>query len=108
MPKQQQQPITREYWGKEEKHLPKLDLLAIQKNSYKWFVEKAIGNVLNEISPINDFTDKNWSLSFDSYRIGKPSMTVTETLQKGATYDAPLYVETTLTNKRDNTSQKQE
>jgi len=46
-------------WGKEFSLLPKLDLLAIQKQSYQWFLEKGIKQVLDEISPIDDFTEKN-------------------------------------------------
>ena len=43
---------TRLNWGKEFSLLPKLDLLAIQKQSYQWFLEKGIKQVLDEISPI--------------------------------------------------------
>jgi DNA-directed RNA polymerase subunit beta len=95
-------------WGRVWQQLPPLDLLAIQKASYTTFLDKAIGDILTEISPVNDFTEKNWSLSFDSYRIGKPSVTQKESLDKGITYDSPLYVEATLTNKKTNESQKQE
>lgn len=90
----------RQNWGKTYASLPELDLLRIQKDSYQWFQEVAIGEVLKEISPIDDFTEKNWSLSLDSYRIGKPSITPDQALEKGLTFDAPLYVQTTLTNKK--------
>src|SRR3989344_3986764 len=90
----------RQNWGRTYSVLPKLDLLAVQKNSYRWFQDVAIGDVLKEISPIDDFTEKNWQLSLDSYRIGKPAITPQEALYKGLTFDAPLYVKTTLTNKK--------
>lgn len=99
---------NRNNWGKDYAILPQLDLLAIQRQSYKWFLDNAIGEILKEISPVSDFTEKNWSLSLDSYRIGKPSNTPIEALTKGITYDAPLYVEATLINKRTEQSQKQE
>ncbi len=92
--------IERENWGKTYSILPHLDLLSVQKKSYKWFTETAIGDTLKEISPIDDFTEKNWQLSLDSYRIGKPSISPEGALSKGLTFDSPLYVKTTLTNKK--------
>lgn len=100
--------ITRQNWGKAYHNLPQLDLLAIQRESYKWFLEHAIGDILKEISPVDDFTEKNWSLSLDNYRIGKPSNTPHEAINKGITFDAPLYVEATLLNKKTGKAQKQE
>ena len=77
-------------WGKEFSLLPKLDLLAIQKQSYQWFLEKGIKQVLDEISPIDDFTEKNWNLELKDYRLGKNSNTPQIALSKGVTFDAPL------------------
>ena len=65
--------IIRENWGKEYPVLPQLDLLDVQKKSYKWFLEKGIGEILKEVSPIDDFTEKNWRLEFKDYHIGKPT-----------------------------------
>src|SRR3989344_316440 len=91
---------TRTNWGRTYKTLPQLDLLATQKESYKWFQEVAIGEILREISPIDDFTEKNWNLSLNSYRIGEATNTPQVALSKGLTFDAPLYVKTVLTNKK--------
>ena len=66
---------VRQNWGKEYSLLPKLDLLDVQKSSYKWFLEEGIGQIIKEISPIDDFTEKNWRLEFKKYRIGKPTNT---------------------------------
>ncbi|MBI4096121.1 MAG: DNA-directed RNA polymerase subunit beta [Candidatus Levybacteria bacterium] len=99
---------VRQNWGKEYSSLPKLDLLAVQKSSYKWFLEVGIGEILREISPIDDFTEKNWRLEFKKYRIGKVSNSPETALSKGLVYDAPLYVETTLTNKKTNATIEQE
>lgn len=108
MPSQTANKITREIWGKQYTTLPKLDLLALQRQSYKEFLDKSIGDILKEISPIEDFTEKNWSLFFKNYRIGKPSNTPEIAMEKGTTFNAPLYVETTLLNKRTSKSQNQE
>jgi DNA-directed RNA polymerase subunit beta len=98
----------RKNWGKTYSSLPKIDLLSIQKESYKWFLEKGIKEVLDEISPIEDFTEKNWTLVLKDYRMGKPSNTPDTCLFKGLTYDAPLYVNATLINKKTNGEIKQE
>lgn len=108
MPKADKNDNIRQNWGRSYKVLPKLDLLAVQKESYKWFQEVAIGEILREVSPIDDFTEKNWSLSLDDYRFGKLSTTPQNALSKGITYDSPLYVKTTLTNKKTGKTQKQE
>jgi DNA-directed RNA polymerase subunit beta len=103
MPKQpngKDNKIVRQNWGESYSALPELDLLAVQKKSYKWFQDEAIGEILKEISPIDDFTAKNWSLELNEYRIGEPTNTPDTSLIKGLTYDAPLYVKVILTNKK--------
>ena len=95
-------------WGRDYSLLPKLDLLEIQKQSYKWFLEKGIKEVLQEISPIDDFTEKNWNLELKDYRLGKISTTPDIALSKGITYDSPLYVNATLTNKKTGATYDQE
>src|SRR6266568_2444212 len=92
--------ITRQNWGKTYKDLPKLDLLAIQKASYKLFQEQGIGEILQEISPVDDFTEKNWTLTFHEHKIGKPTIDPEIALVKGLTYNAPLTVGVTLMNKK--------
>jgi DNA-directed RNA polymerase subunit beta len=95
-----QDSIIRHNWGKSYTALPKLDLLAIQKTSYERFLATTIGEILEEISPIDDFTGKNWSLSLHEYRLGKATNTPDEALAKGLTFDAPLYVKVKLLNKK--------
>jgi DNA-directed RNA polymerase subunit beta len=95
-------------WGKEYSSLPNLDLIAIQKESYQWFLDKGIKQVLDEISPIDDFTEKNWTLELKDYKIGKLSNTPDIALNKGVTFDAPLYVNAILTNKKTNATYEQE
>lgn len=92
--------ITRQYWGKEFKKLPPLDLLAVQKDSYRWFCEEGVKEVLAEISPIEDFTGKNWELFLGDYRLGEPKITEEIAVRKGLTYFSPLLVQATLVNKK--------
>src|SRR3990167_9500801 len=91
---------SRKYWGMMTDVLPELDLIAIQKESYQWFVTEGIGELLVEISPVEDFTGKNWSLEFGKHYFDKSPFTPEECLGKGLTYDSPLKVETILTNKQ--------
>nr|MBI5455423.1 DNA-directed RNA polymerase subunit beta [Candidatus Levybacteria bacterium] len=95
-------------WGKDFSLLPQLDLLKVQKESYQWFLHKGIKEVLDEISPIEDFTEKNWTLELKDYRLGKNANTPEIALSKGVTFDAPLYVNAALTNKKTNASYDQE
>lgn len=90
----------REYWGKNYDHLPLFDLTLIQRESYQWFIEQGIKELLVEISPVTDFTGKNWELSFGDYFFGKPRLTAAIAREKGLTYDMPLKVATTLVNKQ--------
>ncbi len=108
MPKNNTNDKNRKNWGRSYSRLPVLDLLAMQKESYIWFQENAIGEILKEISPIEDFTEKAWSLQLDDYRFGKPSTTPQIALTKGTTFDVPLYVKATLTNKKTGKTQSQE
>lgn len=100
--------IVRHHWGKQYTSLPELDLLAVQKASYQKFLNIAIGEILDEVSPIDDFTGKNWSLSFKDYRLGEPTNTPANALSKGTTFDAPLYVNVQLTNLKTNATHESE
>ena len=100
--------IIRQNWGDAYPNLPKLDLLAAQKESYKWFVEEGIGEIIQEVSPVDDFTEKNWTLTFKEYRIGAPTNSHDVSISKGLTFDAPLYVKAELINKKTDKTIKQE
>ncbi|MBI4029041.1 MAG: DNA-directed RNA polymerase subunit beta [Candidatus Blackburnbacteria bacterium] len=96
------------YLTQAENTLPQLDLLAIQKESWVEFLRKGIGESLKVVSPISDFTGKNWELSFGEYRIGEPSITPSRAREKGLTYSSPLYVNATLLNKKTGKTTTQE
>ena len=91
---------TRRNFGKEENHLPELDLTLIQRESWLEFINKGIEVELANISPIDDFTGKNWQLTLSDHSLGKPTITSTTAQQKGLTYSAPLKIMATLINKR--------
>jgi len=88
------------YWGKDFPNLPPLDLTLVQRESYQWFLERGIRELLQEVSPITDFTGKNWELAFGDYYFGRPRLTPQQAQEKGLTYDIPLKVITVLTSKQ--------
>ncbi|OGV91357.1 DNA-directed RNA polymerase subunit beta [Microgenomates group bacterium RIFCSPLOWO2_01_FULL_46_13] len=96
------------YWGKTKLPLPKLDLVAVQLESYQSFLVKGIREAFDEINPIEDFTGKNWQLEFGAYRFGKPKYSPTQAKEKGVSYEMPLKVQAKLTNKQTGKSTTQE
>ena len=93
-------PQARVSLSKNRYKLPPLDLLEVQKESYNEFKEKDITNLLAEISPIEDYSGKNWNLAFTDHNFDKPKMSAGEAIEKGLTYESPLRVKTILTNKK--------
>ncbi len=74
------------------------NLIEIQKNSYKWFLEEGIKEVFNDISSITDSNGK-LVLSFVDYRIDEnPKYTIEECKERDVTYAAPLRVKAHLRN----------
>lgn len=88
------------YFGKEEKNLPKLDLSLVQRESWEWFLGEGIAQELVEISPIDDFTGKNWQLVLGEHALGSPSIAPRVAQQKGLTFSSPLKINATLINKK--------
>ncbi|PIU03259.1 DNA-directed RNA polymerase subunit beta [Candidatus Shapirobacteria bacterium CG08_land_8_20_14_0_20_39_18] len=87
-------------WGKEYTNLPELDLTSVQRQSWQWFLDEGITQAITEVSPIEDFTGKNWLLEFGKFSFDKPQLTSQEAKNKGLTFDIPLKVEATLINKQ--------
>ncbi len=83
------------------------DLIEIQKNSYKWFLETGLKEMFNDISPIQDFTG-NLVLEFSSYSLGDPNHTVEDCKERDMTYSAPLRVKVRLINQETGEVKEQE
>jgi len=95
-------------WKPIPKNLPQLNLLEVQKESYRWFLDQGIKEALQSISPIDDFTGKNWQLEFGDYSVGKPKYQPRQALNKGLAYEVPIRVKAKLTNLQTNETIKQE
>src|SRR3989344_5068084 len=104
MPKQ----TNKRNFGKTVKNLPKLDLSLVQRESWQEFLEKGIVEELSEISPIDDFTGKNWQIILENPSLGISKLTPRQTQQKGLTYSIPLKISATLINKKTNERRQQE
>jgi DNA-directed RNA polymerase subunit beta len=101
--------IKRENWGDNKDYqLPELDLTRLAINSYNDFLNKSLWSFIKEIARVDDFSGKNWTLEFLSYRFGVTKKTIKECFEKGLTYDIPLIVRAKLTNKRLGKSTEQE
>ena len=89
---------TRMSFSKINEVLEMPNLIEIQKNSYKWFLEEGIKEVFNDISSITDSNGK-LVLSFVDYRIDEtPKYTIGECKERDVTYAAPLRVKAHLRN----------
>lgn len=90
----------RYYFKKKKETLPLPDLTSFQKQSYAWFREKGIGEVLEEINPIEDQTGRGWELSFGHPRFEECEVTPQEAIKRGLTYSLPWYLTVTLKETR--------
>src|SRR3989338_2312414 len=96
------------YFNKQSAFTPQLNLIQLQLDSYNWFLQEGIKEVLSEISPVEDFTGKNWTLELGSFAFGKSKYTPEQAKEKGVTFDAPLRIEAILINKQTGQRFKQE
>ena len=84
------------------------NLLEIQKNSYKWFLESGLREVFRDVDVVTDYSG-NLELSFVDYSMDeKPKYTIEECKARDATYAAPLKVRVRLRNKETEEIKEQE
>ena len=75
------------------------NLVDHQNRSFQWFVEEGLGELLAEISPIDDYTGGKLSLRFKDYHFGAPKLAESEARENNVSYEAPLMAQVELTNK---------
>ncbi|MBR3041845.1 MAG: DNA-directed RNA polymerase subunit beta [Eubacterium sp.] len=83
--------------GQEVLEMP--NLIGVQVDSYKWFLEEGLNEAFGDISPITDFTGK-LSLEFVDYKLFEEDKkySIEECKERDATYSAPLKVNVRLIN----------
>lgn len=79
------------------------NLIEVQKESYKWFLEEGLNEVLADISPITDYSQQ-YSLELVGFELceKEKNYTIEECKERDATYSAPLKVKVRLLNREDN------
>jgi DNA-directed RNA polymerase subunit beta len=98
-------PVSRERYSfgnlKEPLELP--DLIAIQRESFEWFLNEGLANTFRDISPIKDFSESlQLELEFDPFDEDlrpPPKFTVEECKEKDMTYSAPVFVRARFMNR---------
>lgn len=95
-------------YSKIEEVLDMPNLIEVQKNSYKWFLEEGLREVFRDVSPITDYTG-NLILEFVDYSLDEnPKYSVEECKERDTTYSAPLKVKVRLINKETGEVKEQE
>ncbi|HUC89476.1 MAG TPA: DNA-directed RNA polymerase subunit beta [Patescibacteria group bacterium] len=75
------------------------DLVNHQNKSFQWFVEEGLGELLAEISPVDDYTGTKLSLVFKDYHFDEPKLSEAVARENNVSYEAPLKARVELTNK---------
>ncbi|MBX4190105.1 DNA-directed RNA polymerase subunit beta, partial [Candidatus Parcubacteria bacterium] len=84
------------------------NLVQVQLDSNKWFLDIGLKELLKEVSPIEDWTGKELELHFVDYKLDEPKYDERTAVEKNTTYEAPLKVKINLKNKKTGQSRDQE
>jgi len=87
---------ARHSYGKIPEMLEVGNLIETQLNSFRWFVERGLRELFDEINPITDYTGKNYELRFLDYSFGEPKFDQEECRNRDMTFAAPLRIMTRL------------
>ncbi len=99
---------TRKTFAKIGDFIEMPNLIKVQKDSYDWFVEQGLGEVLQDISPIVDYSGNLVLEFFDYYMEEKTKYTVEEAKERDATYSTRLHVKVRLINRETGEIKEQE
>ena len=99
---------TRKTFSKIGDFIEMPNLIQVQKDSYNWFIEEGLGEVLKDISPIVDYSG-NLVLEFLDYHMEETTKyTMEEAKERDATYSSRLHVKVRLINKETGEIKEQE
>ena len=84
------------------------NLIKVQKDSYDWFVKEGLGEVLKDISPIEDYSGNLVLEFFDYYMEDKTKYSLEEAKERDATYSTRLHVKVRLINRETGEIKEQE
>ena len=83
------------------------NLIAIQTDSFKWFMNEGLDQAFQDIAPIENNT-KDMCVEFGDHKFGEPKYTVDECKEKDVSYQAPLFVEIRFINRETGEIKEQE
>ncbi len=90
---------NRKFYTKKKEIINLPNLVDHQNRSFQWFVEEGLGEILSEISPIDDYTGTKLSIRFKDYHFEEPKITEAQARENNVSFDAPLKAIAELTNK---------
>jgi len=83
------------------------NLIEIQLQSYRWFIEEGLRELFEDAMPIKDFNEK-LVLEFVDYKLGEPKFDVLECKERDVNFAAPLRLTVRLLNKETGEVKEQE
>ncbi len=89
----------RTYFTQSDDILDPPNLVDHQNKSFQWFVDEGLGELLAEISPIDDYTGTKLSIRFKDYHFENPKMSENDARENNVSFEAPLKATIELTNK---------
>ena len=89
----------RVYFTTQDEVIELPNLVDHQNKSFQWLVDEGLGELLAEISPIDDYTNTKLTLRFKDYHFDDPKISETDARENNVSYEAPLKATVELTNK---------
>jgi len=101
--------LEKKYFSKFKEPLAKMpNLVDHQMKSYQWLLTEGITEIFKEFSPIKDYADKKFELSFTDFQAITPKHDEFHSKEKKVSYDAQLKAKVKLKNKTLGTVKEQE
>ncbi len=89
----------RQYFTATDEILSVPNLIDHQSQSYDWFIRDGLGEIFEEVNPIEDYTGTKLELRFKDYHFEDPKMSEQEARENNVSYESPLKAVVELTNK---------
>ena len=101
--------MDKKYFSHYKRPAVELPTLAeAQIASYDWFFKAGLPELFAEVSPIRDFTEKEFSLEIINFYLDEPKYTEAETRERNLSYEAPLRIRARLKNTKTEEVKEQE
>jgi DNA-directed RNA polymerase subunit beta len=101
--------MEKKYFSRYKKPLVELsNLVEAQSESFNWFLKEGMQDLFKEFSPITDYSEKKFELSFTSFELGFPKVDEHAAKENKVSLDAPLKIRVKLTNKQLGIEKEQE